>query len=161
MGPHWLGTHLDAVPKWASLAKKMSQKWTSISVTIILMSLCSINFKKDVVSYISVRRPSSVNCTTKMVTEKKEKIAVARKEQQFTCWQPELMFLKWTTVYVLTAWVDVSEVEVICVACNAGSQMSLRLRPQSRFIVSLSWRITTASSTLLSHSLDESIFTLA
>ena len=37
-------------------------------ITIILMILRSINFKKDVVSYVSVRRPSSVNCTTKMVT---------------------------------------------------------------------------------------------
>ena len=34
-----------------------------------------------------------------------------------------------TTVYMLTAWVDVSEVEVYCVVCSAGSQMSLRLNP--------------------------------
>ena len=34
-------------------------------ITIILMSLHSINLKKDVVSYVSVSRPSSVNCTTK------------------------------------------------------------------------------------------------
>ena len=45
---------------------------------------------------------------------------------------------KRTTVYLLTARVEVSEVEVYCVACSAGSQMSLRLRPQSRFIVGLS-----------------------
>ena len=57
------------------------------------MSLRSINFKKDVVSYLSVRRPSSVNCITKMVTGKLAK----------GCGQ------KGATVYVLAARVDVSE----------------------------------------------------